>query len=247
MHESPRSSRRTVLRALGLSGWAALSGRSADTARAAAEPRLFVFVPTFERPRAVGEALTAGLPGLSITTFGRFADFSAAIAGEKPEGVLALGDTLSALGIEVALQGTVRGDAEEPYVALSKDREETVESVATRVIGAVDVVGRSELPGLVQRLLGAKHTPEVRRVLKVGDLLALLHLDLATVLLLPERFQAELQKQSQLALRPLHLRTAHARRTALGFPGGKPEPTMMLSLKRAPSTVQALLGAEVWR
>jgi hypothetical protein len=210
-------------------------------------PRLFAFVPAVERPRAVGEILSEGLPGLAVTTFGRFADFSAAIASEKPEGALSLADTLRVLGMAVGLQGVAGGSPSEPYVLLAKDPSDTVDSLSKKAIGIVDVVGRAELPLLLKRLLGLAELPQVRRVLKISDLLPLLHLDLAPAVTLPERFQSEFQKQSRLELRALRPATAFLGRSALAFPTGRPERAIVSALRHAPASVQSLLGTEAWQ
>ena len=89
----PHPTRRDLLRAAGLVGIGAALGQTLQPAGAAGQPRLFAFVPAIERPRAVGEILTQGLPGVAVTAFGRFADFSAAIASEKPEAALALAES----------------------------------------------------------------------------------------------------------------------------------------------------------
>ena len=228
-------------------GIGAAWGQTLEPAAAGAEPRLFAFMPAIERPRAVGEILTQGLPGVAVTAFGRFADFSAAIASEKPEAALALADTLRVLGIPVSLQGVLAGSTKEPYVLLAKDPSDTLASLANKSIGVVDVVGRSELPSLVQRLLGFAQPPNVRRVLKISDLLPLLHLDLAPAVALPERFQAEFQKQSRLPLRALRASSALLGRAALGSPGGRLDKTISLALRQAPPAVQKLLGTEAWQ
>jgi hypothetical protein len=216
-------------------------------AQAAGAPRLFVFVPAIERPRAVSEILTEGLPGIAVTAFGRFADFSAAIASEKPEGALSLADTLRALGIATSLQGMAGGSADEPYVLLAKDPADTLDSLSKKAIGMVDVVGRSELPLLVKRMLGLAAPPQVRRVLKISDLLPLLHLDLAPAITLPERFQSEFQKQSRLPLRAFRPATARLGRVALGFPRGRADRAIAFALRQAPGSVQSLLGTEAWQ
>ncbi|MES1184186.1 MAG: hypothetical protein ABUL60_10240 [Myxococcales bacterium] len=210
-------------------------------------PRLFAFIPAIERPRAVGELLSEGLPGVAVTAFGRFADFSAAVASEKPEGALSLADTLRVLGVSVGLQGVAGGSTSEPYVLLAKDPNQTVDSLAKQSIGIVDVVGRAELPLLLKRLLGLTQPPQVRRVLKVSDLLPLLHLDLAPAVTLPERFHGEFQKQSRLELRALRPATAYMGRSALGFPTGRPDRIIANALRRAPASVQSLLGTEAWQ
>jgi hypothetical protein len=222
-------------------------GRSVQRAEAGSAPRLFAFVPAIERPRAVGEILMEGLPGVAVTAFGRFADFAAAVVSEKPEGALSLADSLQALGIAPSVQGLAGGSAQEPYVLLVKDPSDTLESVSKKAIGMVDVVGRAELPLLARRLFGLAEPPVVRRVLKVSDLLPLLHLDLAPAVTLPERFQSEFQKQSRLQLRSLRPATAHLGRVALGFPNGRADRAIAAALRHASASVLALLGTEAWQ
>jgi hypothetical protein len=228
-------------------GIGAAWGRSLRHAEALGTPRLFAFVPAIERPRAVGEILSEGLPGVAVTAFGRFADFSAAVASEKPEGALSLADTLRVLGIATALQGMAGGSAQERYVVLAKNPADTVDSLSQKPIGMVDIVGRAELPLLVKRLLGLAEPPQVRRVLKISDLLPLLHLDLAPAITLPERFQSEFQKQSRLELRVLRPATAVLGRVALGFPTGRLERSLAGALRHAPPSIQSLLGTEAWQ
>lgn len=242
-----RPTRRAVLGALGLVGVGAAWGRSERRAEAGGAPRLFAFVPAIERPRAVGEILVEGLPGVAVTAFGRFADFAAAVASEKPEGALSLADTLQSLGIAPGVQGLAGGSAQEPYVLLVKNPAETIDSASKKAIGMVDVVGRAELPLLARRLFGLAEPPVVRRVLKISDLLPLLHLDLAPAVTLPERFQSEFQKQSRLELRSLRPATAHLGRMALGFPTGRADRVIIAALRRASASVQALLGTEAWQ
>ena len=242
-----RPTRRAVLGALGLVGVGAALGRGERRAEAGGAPRLFAFVPAIERPRAVGEVLMEGLPGVAVTAFGRFADFDAAIASEKPEGALSLADTLRAVGVAPSVQGVAGGSPQEPYVLLVKDPADTIDSLSKKAIGMVDVVGRAELPQLAKRLLGFAQPPVVRRVLKISDLLPLLHLDLAPAVTLPERFQSEFQKQSRLELRSLRPSTAHLERMALGFPTGRADKVITAALRRASPSVQALLGTETWQ
>lgn len=222
-------------------------GRSERRAEAGGAPRLFAFVPAIERPRAVGEILMEGMPGVAVTAFGRFADFAAAVASEKPEGALSLADTLRAVGVVPSVQGLAGGSAQEPYVLLVKDPADTLDSVSKKAIGMVDVVGRAELPLLAKRLFGLVEPPVVRRVLKISDLLPLLHLDLAPAVALPERFQSEFQKQSRLQLRVLRPSSAHLERVALGFPSGRADRVIAAAVRHASASVQALLGTEAWQ
>ena len=232
---------------LGLLGAGAALAPKPRAARALGSPRLYAFVPALESTRAIEEILNEGLVGVAVTAFGRFADFSAAIASEKPEGALSLADTLRVLGIAPRLQAEINGSTQEPYIVLSKDQTDSIAQLAKKAIGAVDIVGRTELPSLLMRLLGLSESPTVKRVLKVSDLLPLLHLDLAPAITLPERFLADFQSKSRLNLRILRPGTATLGRAALGFPAGRVDQGMMSALRQASASVQSLLGAEGWR
>jgi hypothetical protein len=235
--------RREALVALG----AAVSGGMLASALSAAQSkRLFAFLPTYERPRSIEETLVKALPGVTPTVFGRFADFAAALAAEKPEGALAPLETLKAVGVPAALQGTTAGSPLEPYVVVTKILGGSVQDLAARTFGVVDIVGRSALPELTQRLLQLPSPPTVRRVLQLGDLLPLLHLDLAPSVILPERFYAELHNMSHLTLRVLRPSSATLGRTAFGFPSGQVDAALALSLEHATAATRGLLGVEVW-
>ena len=242
-----RPTRRALLGAFGLLGLGAAVGRHAHFARAGTAPRLFAFVPALESTRAVDEILSRGLPGISLTAFGRFADFSAAVLSEKPEGALAPMETLRVLGVTPQLQGEAGGSTQEAYVVLSKDPSDSLEALARKAIGVVDIVGRSELPQLLKRLLGLQDPPTVKRVLKISDLLPLLHLDLAPAVTLPERFLTEFQQLSRMSLRVLRRTTASMGRMAVGFPAGQVERGVASALQKAPPNVFRLLGVEAFR
>jgi hypothetical protein len=216
-------------------------------ARALGRPRLYAFAPTFESTRAVEEILGQGLPDLAVTAFGRFSDFGAAVTADKPEGALALSETLRAVGIKPALRGQLSGSSQEPYVVLAKDQTAPIEAMSRQGIGFVDIVGRGALPRFVRQLLGTRDAPSVRRVLKVPDLLPVLQLDLAPAVLVPERFRSEFLRLSRLSLRVLHPPSAILDRAALGFPASGSEESVEMALRLAPASVHDLLGAEVFR
>jgi hypothetical protein len=232
---------------LGVLGLGALLAPRRKRAEGSGRPRLYAFMPTFESTRAVQEILGRGLPDLAVTAFGRFSDFGAAVATDKPEGALALSETLRAVGIRPALHGQVSGSPQEPYVVLAKDQTASLEALSKQGVGVVDIVGRGALPRLVRQLLGTRDFPSVRRVLKVPDLLPVLQLDLAPAVLVPERFRSEFVRLSRLSLRVLQPPGAALDRAAIGFPLGGNQASIEMALRLAPPSVRDLLGAEVFR
>jgi len=241
--EAPRHSRRAALAAL-----AAIAAGAAGIGSVvgAQERRLFAFLPAFERARAIEEILESGLSGVAVTVFGRFGDFAGAIAAQRPEGALSPFDTLAALGLSPGLRGEARGSPLEPYVLLTTQPDGDIAQLARKTIGAVDIVGRTALPQLVQKSLGLSFAPDVRRVLQIGDLLPLLYLDLASSVVLPERFHAEIRRTARISLRVLRPRNAELGRIALAYPAGAPDVVIANALRHQSAAVANLLGVEGW-
>jgi hypothetical protein len=238
-----RYSRRAAL----LGGISLLAAGAGGYALADSAPRLFVFVPTFVRARALEDLLGAGMPGVNVTVFGRFADFMSAVLANRPEGALSLADGLLAIGLEPKVQGLGALGPDEPYVLLTKEKSASLPELAKDYVGIVEVVGRRALPGLVRDLLGVPSPPPVRRVLKMGDLLPLLHLDLAASVVLPERLNQEFQRMSRLNLRVVRPPRGFLKRAALGYPGGVRNAAIENALRAAPANVRSALGVESWR
>jgi hypothetical protein len=238
--------RRSLLAGLAIVSTAAAFGVIGHAALADRGRRVFAFVPALVSARVIADVLNQGLPGMTVTVFGRFGDFAAAVSSQRPESVLCPFDTLEELGLRPALRGELSGSAREPYVVLTKEAEGGVAELAKKTIGAVDIVGRAALPGLVQKLLGLSFVPSVRRVLQVGDLLPLLHLDLAPTVVLPERFYPEFYRMSHLKLRALKPSSAELGRVTLAYPSGISDAAIEEALRRAPAKVRELLGVESW-
>ena len=119
-----------------------------------------------------------------MTVFGRFRDFEEAVARAQPDAVLALQPLLATLSVTPTLQG-LRGDRDwEPYVLMSEEGA-AEGGPAARVVGVVDLLGRTGTQQLVARLLG-NPSVELRRVTKLEDLLPLLQFSAAQAVLVPD-------------------------------------------------------------
>lgn len=225
---------------------AAMTLATAGTLVAASGPTLFVFVPSLVRSRALVELLEDAMPGVEIVAFGRFADFMSAVGSLKPTATLSLADALTALGHRPQLAGVGPGGREEPYAVLSHRADVTLANLSTKSIGIVDVVGRLALPELVQRMLDMNHPPDVRRVLKVADLIPLLNLNLADAVVVPERMVESLITTSRLKLHILRPPSAKLRRVALSFSSGTPVGPIQSGLLHLSKTAQDALGISGW-
>src|SRR5688500_16773510 len=106
---------------------------------------LYVFLHSLLEPRAFGRLFEGALPGVAVWVLTRSRDFSQ-LRTRNPDAVVALAPVLVANGFTPALQGNKGGKASEPYVLLST-RPVTASSVQS--VGAVDILGRKEMPELV--------------------------------------------------------------------------------------------------
>lgn len=244
--ESTSLRRREFLSGLGAFACGALLGADRSRANATGRPRLFAFVPSLDRARALQDVLSDALPKLEVTAFGRFADLAAAADSERPDGVLAPKESVEATGYRSIARGVRGGSTEEPYVVLAKGSA-PLEELARTAVGVVDIVGRASLPELTRRMLGVSFLPETKRVLRVNDLLPLIQLDLAPGILVAERFANELREMSRQPLRVLRPKTATLGRVSLGALGTSPDVRLTSSLREAPRALREVLGVEEWK
>jgi hypothetical protein len=209
-------------------------------------PTLFVFVPSLVRARALVNLLEEALPGVEVVAFGRFADFMSAVETLRPSAALSLADALKSVGLVADLRGTGPGGTQEPYVVLTHKGDISLGNLASRRLGVVDVVGRRSLPELVKRLLSLPQVPVVRRVLKVGDLLPLLSVNLADAIVIPERMVKPLLETSRQELRVLRPPHALLGRAALAYPGGQRVSAIQAGMQRLSRAALDALGIDGW-
>lgn len=185
-----------------------------------AAPLVVVFLPTAVRPPALAQALEAGLgEGIEVRAFGRFTDFTKAIQTQRPAAILTHAVTLEFAGLPVHLRGALAEAPVEPLLLVS--RGEGLERVPPeqRRYGAVDLVGRSRLPGLVAQWLEMTTPPTISRVVKYEDLLPLLQFEEADAVLLPEWVLADFQRRSRLPFRIERPPAAQLQRAAISLRG----------------------------
>ncbi len=178
---------------VGAAALAAVALLSSAGIASAEGARLLVFVHVAVKQRALQTLLQSALPGLTVTTVGRVADFDRALE-EGQDAVLTLPIVLLARGLAPKLRGLRGGSPDETYSLVGADSAPDPANV--KIVGALDLLGREGTSSFVQGLLGAK--PKVERVTKVEDLLPLLQMQRADALLLPSRLFAEIRSTSSL-------------------------------------------------
>lgn len=216
-------------------------GRAAGPA-----PRLYVFHPSLVRPLALQDALARRCPGLSITVFGRLADFHAKVAADGPDAILALPPVLKQYeGYQPRLQGTRKGQASEAYVLLSLDKAVDPSKLDGVSIGVVGLLERKPMADFVQELL--KGAPRLDRVTKVEDLLPLLTFRTVAAVLVSESMAEEFRKKSQANLVVTRLEAKVGLLSLAMRKGGTTEEQLSGAVKGLQGAELELLGVDAWK
>jgi len=214
---------------------------------AAANPSLYVYLPTTQKARTLQAELEQAMPGVTVTVFGRIGDLDRALAESRPDAVLALQPVLKTRGLETHLQG-VRGDGDdtELYVVLGTT-EITPDQLADKVVGTLDLLGRKHMGDFVAVLLGNRATPSVKRVRSTGDLLPLLQFGAADVVVLPEASVTDLTGASQLELKVTRVETARVGLAAVSFLDDADRSSVEAAVNNIPDDTRRHLGVDGWR
>lgn len=203
---------------------------------------LHVYLPLDVSPRALEKGLVAGLPGVTITVFGRYKDFERAVERDHPDAVMSLRPVLEARKLRPALQASAGGKPSETYVTM------VVGGITTLVgksIGAVDLMGRKDTTTFFARLLSLPD-PKLTWVTKTEDLLPLLQFQTAEAVLLPKRSVSSLKSKSSLNLTTTGLPTIEVGLPALAFtgPGGA---SIGDGIRKLPKELNLMIGVDQWQ
>lgn len=220
---------------------------SGDVNGAQGVPRLYVFHPTLARPLAIQEALARRLPGVSITVFGRLADFHAKVAADAPDALLALPPVLKQYdAYQARLQGLRRGQPAEPYVLLSIDKAVDPARMDGVSLGVVGLLERKPMADFVQTLV--KGTPRLDRVTKVEDLLPLLTFRTVSAVLVSEPVAQEFRKKSQANLVTAPIEAGKVGLVSLAVrKGAAADDALLKAVKGLQAGEMDLLGVDAWK
>ena len=206
----------------------------------AAGSRLLVFLHVALKQRAFQNELSAAMSGIDVTAVGRVADFDRALATGQ-DAVLSLPEVLQGRELGIKLRGYRGGKPDEVYALVGAGS--VPEPARIKVVGALDLFGRTGTNEFVSRLVGVH--PKVERVTKVEDLLALLQMQRVDVILLPARLIAELKTMSRLNLvhKELGPRVGLPAASIVG-PGGQ---RALAAIARLPAAASRIVGVDEWR
>lgn len=211
----------------------------------AGPPRLFVFVPTDEKPRSVEKALQVSMPGLVITVFGKAADFESELAAQKPEAALALAPGLQALGLAPVLRGTRGGAADEDFVLLTVDVAIAPKALGSETVGVFGFMGRQETKKFCGKLMGTGDQ-KVKTVTKYADLLPMLQFNAAKGVLLPRRFSKTLMSSSKLKLVVNELPSAKVGLPAVAVLSAASAGAVQSAIRGMNGEAKGYLGVDAW-
>ncbi len=185
--------------------------------------RVFAFLPTTSQPRALERRLRRAADGVDVRVFGRFRDFDEATREESPDALITYSTVLQHLGRHVDYQGERGGKATEAVLVVSAGEDIERRDLGDLTFGAVDLVGRADLPAFVAELLALQKPAEVVRVIKYPDLLHLLRLGRADAVLVPEQVLGSLRKATKIPIQVLEVPSARLGYAAVSFrdPAGR--------------------------
>ena len=187
--------------------------------------RLYVFLPSNIRPHVMRQALVGACPEMDITVFSRFLEFQARTKEIPPDALLSLRPVIDGKeeydAYRPVLTGNLGGAREEAYAFLSVNRQIEPRNMDSLTIGAVDLLGRSEMNHFLGRLLGKQ--PKIRTVTKLEDLLTLLQFEDVTAIFVPHSKLAYYQERSRLDLKITELPNVVIGLPVLAVRSDKPE------------------------
>ena len=240
-----------ALRALLLALWALGQGaghQGCDAPEVRAQggpPVLYVYLHTDSKFAELERVLKSQLPALAVTVFGRFRDFEEAMQARPPDAVLGIGALLNTLDLPPALQGLRGGVDWETYALLSPDAALDT-TAAGKVIGAVDLLGRTATQAFVAQLVGSDDI-KLKRVTKLEDLLPLLQLSAADGVVAPAATVRGIIAQSRLPLRMRELPQTRVKLPAVGVRNAAGRDLVVKQIQRMDGATNRTLGVDAWR
>ena len=217
-------------------------------AMASDKPSIYVFLPTSIPPRKLQNYLSEAAPDLKFTVFGRQKDFAKTLKNTPPDAVLAHKPVIERLqqDLEQVLQGTRGGKDSQKYVLVSVDQGLDPANFGALNVGAVDLLGRRQMPKFVANLLGVPKI-KVKRVTKVEDLLPLLQFSMADAVMLPPDRVENFKKKSALNLQITAVDAALVGLPSVAvLPNGKRQ-AVIDAMQKVNAQVMTRMGVDLWK
>ena len=212
---------------------------------ALSNPRIIVHLPADARPRAVQRRLNTLVTSMDFVVYGRSADFQRALLKGDGDAFLAFRASLEngRRRVEVALQGTNKGESREPYVLIGKGSTELGEGVS---LAALDLVGRRLMPKYVQGVLNLEQRPSLKVAARVEDLVTLLQINRVQLILARESSTAAILEKTNVKLKITKLRGVSFGYPALNIENQSMRATILSEFLSMDGEAKRLLGVEEW-
>lgn len=207
--------------------------------------KLYVFLHTSVKAKALEATLEKALPGTEVTAFGRIRDLEKQVKAAPPDAVMARAPVLEKLGLKPAVQGTLSANPAEKMVLLSLEAVTPAE-VASKVVGAIDILGRGETGKYFGVMLGADGKVKLKRVTKLEDLLPLLQFKAADAVIVSESEADALTAKTKMGLTKTPIPSASIGLPAVGFTARADEALIkaLVGMKRPTASK---IGVDGWR
>jgi ABC-type amino acid transport substrate-binding protein len=121
------------------------------------------------------------------------------------------------MGKRVDYQGERGGSTSDAVLIVSVGDRVTERELPSLTYGAVDLVGRSDLPAFVAKLLALPKPADVVRVIKYPDLFQLLRVNRADAVLLPRQALDRERQTTKLPIQVLEVPSARLGYAAVSF------------------------------
>lgn len=207
---------------------------------------LYVFAPTFAKSNLIEKELSSRIKSATPHAFGRFSDFKAMVASQKPAAILAPMATVRALGFvdKVRLTGLVNGQPTEPMVLVSLDKALPLDDLSQQTIGLVAILDRPGLKNILDAELKSK--PKANPATKLEDLLPMLTFQSATGIFVTANQAKQFKARSQANLMIQTVPGAQQECLVLVILSGDAQ-GLIAEMEKLPKPVLDLLDVEGWK
>ncbi|WP_281559813.1 hypothetical protein [Thalassomonas sp. RHCl1] len=205
---------------------------------------LFVFLPTQVRAKVMQQQISQICPELEVTVFGRGKDFRRQIKNTPPSAVLSLMPIIERLGsFDPVLKGAKNGQTREKYVIVSVGRPLTMQDIAQKKIGVVDLLGRKPMGEFIAGIFPV--AVKLKRVTKTEDLLPLLTFGSVEAVLVSESHFLQLKAKSNLNLVASSSNLTMSL-VNLALSGANAKEKLLRCVSRFDDKINSTLGVDQW-
>jgi hypothetical protein len=192
------------------------------------------------------QKLSKACPGIEITVFGKYRDFSQSIKLNQPNSILAPARVIENLeGFQVALTGTRNGKPDERFLFVALDKNFNSGNLDGLSIGMVNFLGRKGMKNLI-----AKNFPgavKLKLVTKVEDLLPLLRFGMVKAVLVPKHFLDFFRVTSNLDFSITPSKKLRFNMGVIGINKDKSSEIILKEIKNLEANLSLMFGVDKWK